>query len=526
MGGEPIGPGPVVVHIGIAVPAIHENASTPRHQRGGGVSHETGHHGNSSVRVERNIVGAHVLGDIPHDTLTDIAGRTIHFPEAAPVVLVPLHADIGGVVQPAADLGVHFSAQRNVVEDILGIAGEQALPIQIPGGSIILHLIGTTPHGHVMLGFGTRAVEDEVVPVEVAQVHVRVGSGFIRNDPRPLRILRYVVAAVIQHLELLVGVRPGAIALERLVEIVGQGHIVVAVGDEIGRGGVHRQAEAAVVGNLRVALRAAFGGDQDHAGAGLGTIDGASRGILQDGDAFDIIGVDLGEGALDAIHEDERRSAVQGKLAADIDTVIGSVDRAAGRGQDQGRISTLDGHSGIGDGAGIQLLSVDDRDGARQVDPLLGTISDDHQFVQDGILVFHENGDGLTLLSGHGHLLVVEAQVGDRQDGRQGNPRHGKCAVFIGNGIGAGGLVHERCSDERLTGLVQDDAAQAGLPGGGGDGLVPSDGDRVSVNGKVQVLSLENLRKHLGQGRIFGGNRDSPLQVHIVSADDNGVVAL
>ena len=89
-----------------------------------------------------------------------------------------------------------------------------------------------------MLGFGAGAVEYEAVPVEVAQIHIGISACLIRNNPGTGRVFLHVVAAVVEHLHLFIGISPCPVSFESLVEIGGQGHIVVAAGHEIRRGGV------------------------------------------------------------------------------------------------------------------------------------------------------------------------------------------------------------------------------------------------------------------------------------------------
>ncbi len=162
-----------------------------------------------------------------------------------------------------------------------------------------------------MLGLGTSAVEYESVPIEIAKIDIGISARLVRNDPRTGRIFRHIVTAILQHLHLLVGVCPRTITFQGLVKIVGQGHIVVTAGHEIGRRGIGGYAIAAVVGDLRIACATALGGNQDNTRGCLCTINGAGRSILQHGNAFNIVRVHLSQRALDSIHEDERGTAVQ-----------------------------------------------------------------------------------------------------------------------------------------------------------------------------------------------------------------------
>ena len=78
-----------------------------------------------------------------------------------------------------------------------------------------------------MLCLRTGALEDEVVPVEVAEVNIRVCSCLVRNHPWTLRILSNIVATVLHHLDLIICECPCAITLEVVVELVTEGNMIV-----------------------------------------------------------------------------------------------------------------------------------------------------------------------------------------------------------------------------------------------------------------------------------------------------------
>ena len=186
-----------------------------------------------------------------------------------------------------------------------------------------------------MLGLRTDPVEHVAVPVEIAQIDILVRIRRIRDDPRPLRVLDDVVAALLEHFHLFVRIRPRAISLQVGIELVAEGHIIIGRGHEVRPRRVVGDAVPAVVIDAELAFLAALGGDEDDARRTLRTVNGRRRGVLQDGDALDVIGVELDERALDAVHQHQRRTAVQRQGAADGDAVVLRLDRTAvGRDQD------------------------------------------------------------------------------------------------------------------------------------------------------------------------------------------------
>ena len=78
-----------------------------------------------------------------------------------------------------------------------------------------------------MLRFRACLVQQVVVPVEVSEIEICICSGLVRNHPRTRRVLSLVVAALLQHLQLSVGISPCAIALGVVIELIGQSDIII-----------------------------------------------------------------------------------------------------------------------------------------------------------------------------------------------------------------------------------------------------------------------------------------------------------
>ena len=132
-----------------------------------------------------------------------------------------------------------------------------------------------------MLRFRACLVQQVVVPVEVSEIEICVCFGLVRNHPRARRVLSLVVAALLQHLQLSVGISPCAIALGVVIELIGQSDIIITGCDIVRGSGIVGNTETPVVGNLRLSVSAALGGNQDHAGRSLRTIDGTGGCVLE-----------------------------------------------------------------------------------------------------------------------------------------------------------------------------------------------------------------------------------------------------
>ena len=159
-----------------------------------------------------------------------------------------------------------------------------------------------------------------------------------------------------------------------------------------------RLAEREVVGvsnrNL-VRLVCALGSNENHTESSTGTIDRGRSGILQDGDALNILGVQV-RNILhgNTIHHDKRAGILtvgQRTQTTDLkgrgttDTTIVVHNGQAGNG-------TLEGLAQIGDRTGLKgPAHINRRDGTRQVDLLLRTITDDHDFIKELVVFGKDN---------------------------------------------------------------------------------------------------------------------------------------
>ena len=177
--------------------------------------------------------------------------------------------------------------------------------------------------------------------------------------------------------------------------------------------------------------RTVLGGDQDHTPCSTATVDGGRSGVLQDGDALDVVRVDEGEvGDFHAVEEDQRLVVtVDGTHTTDLHRrgcrqVVGVVrDR-------QARDDTLETFGHIGDRLAAEcLVSVDSRDGTRQVDLLLGTETDNHRFGEHLGIICEDDVDHTP--AGYSDLLGLVTDAGKLERAVRRNV-DGICAVNAG----------------------------------------------------------------------------------------------
>ena len=384
MESQPVGQRQVVVRPAVVITVGEIRAETAGEQRRSGVSHISRIGVECAVRVVWNGHRAHVLGEIEEYARAVEAFGSVHLPVAAVIVVGVLVAEVCGIIQPPGHLGIHLGPEGHAVIDVFRIIVEQALAVEITAAHIVFHLIVSARHRDIVLGFRTVSLEEEVIPVEVAQIDIGIGSRYVRNYPRTLGVLCQVVAALVHHLYLLRSVGPRSLALQISVELVGQGDIVVCRGDVVGRCRVLGHADASVVADLSLAGLTAPGGDEHDSGGGLCTIDGAGGGILEHGYGFYVVRVDLGEGTLHAIDDYERRwGTAYGCGSAYRHVVVLALNRTAGHGQQQGWVCSLYGSRSIGHWPVVQILAVYYGNCAGNVDPLLGTVAHHHDLVED-----------------------------------------------------------------------------------------------------------------------------------------------
>ena len=227
-------------------------------------------------------------------------------------------------------------------------------------------------------------------------------------------------------------------------EIHGTGH-----GRKLGR---CVPSDIAGIADDGLPVGSALGRDQDDTVGGPGSVDGGGGGVLEDGNALDIIGVDILEAHLDAIHEDIGIAGIA-QVAASTEGDGRRGARGAGRrvGDGQAGNHALKGLGGIHDGTLGEVISLDLGDGAGQVDFLLDAVTDDDRFFQHLRIVLQDHVQGSAV---PGDLLGDIADAGEDEDVAGPDTVQDIGAVDVGDRAGLCALDEHRAADDGFTGWI------------------------------------------------------------------------
>ncbi len=351
------------------------------------------------------------------------------------------HAHVGAAA-PAHEVGVHGLAllvevtQREVVVALVGgtrTAHVVVLAVAVAHGVVPpVKVVVTRKDGgrRVELAVGIeeaveRDVEDVVLTEIGVQVLPHVGDGLV---------LRHVGAAdQVVH-----------VAREEDLHEVLRIHLVVfgdgAVEDTL----VHAHVEAHAV------ALAALGGDQDHTVGSTVTVQGGGGGVLQHGEALDVVRVQVGDVTAERNAVDDIERGVVTGHGTDTADADGSVaTRVAGRQGEHARGHTFQhirhaGDRALGDGVGLH-----GGDGARHGLLLGHTVGHDHEFFKALRIGGQQDVDHGAAF--HGGFLV---EVADGAEDQSSISRHRNCvvAVCVGSGTGHGALDLDRSERNAFAG--------------------------------------------------------------------------
>lgn len=247
---------------------------------------------------------------------------------------------------------------------------------------------------------------------------------------------------------------------------------------------------------------ARFGLHDHHAVGGTQSVDGC-RGVLENRNRFDVVGVDIVElclGALHAVDDVERRvHAADADLGCGTRATVAHTTVDTGDGSGQGRRSV---HRRID----LQSVARDVGDGSRDRGFFLYAVAYDHHVVEYFGVLLQSDGVGVAAC-GYGHFCRLESQIGDRQD-IAGLGFQAERSVGIGRRAGRRALDDDAYADERCAVLVRNPA---------GDGIrLRRDGrlrlccgaqgeDDLPVAQRIaDVRSGEQPVENLTNGLVFG----------------------
>ena len=231
-------------------------------------------------------------------------------------------------------------------------------------------------------------------------------------------------------------------------------HLAVGVGvgkiDELRdrlHGGVDRRGHGSLAG--RTALR----GHEDDAVGASHTEHGRGRCILQDRDALDLVGIQLGERTFDAVDQDQRLGAVERADAADADDRFIGTRHTGGLDGRNAREVALEGVRHVRDRGLQEAFAADRGNGTGDGDFLLLAVRNDDSLVKSLRVDRHRDGD---VLPGHLDLLGGVADTGNLQCGASGDGRKDEVAVKVSHGTVVGPLNEHAGSDQPIPVLIKD----------------------------------------------------------------------
>ena len=388
--------------LGEVVPVVEVGQRVLRGLRVGGAA---------VVPVEQGAVGVvDGLGRVEGDGVADGAG-------VAPV----------GVLVDALDVGVDGQV---LVEEL-----RREVDVQVGA------LVGTGLEGTLVIVVAGADAERELAAAVDAQVVVRA-QGEAVDLVLPVGVLRAEQA--LHRLPVVVAGGEGPVDV--VAELVAVHHVE--------RGDVLLDGGAAFVAHADAAAGALLGRDDDDAVGGAGAVDGGRGGVLQHGVGLDVVGVDRGERVAHAGTAVTR----DGHAVDDDERVVGGVERGRAADADGGRSARLAGgrrHEqardlagehlvGGVDGAAVDVVGLDGHDGAGHVALLDGAVADDHDLVQE-LIVLGEGDGGGHLGCLEGLRSVADAAHHDGGIGRR-NPE-GEVAVQVGHRTVARARLHDGGSD-------------------------------------------------------------------------------
>ena len=374
----------------------------------------------------------------------------------------------GGSGQPLGDVEGGVAVHREVAE---GAHSHHTVVTEVTHGSGILHILVAAVDAYIFF-----MVERRVIPF-VLPVVVRVDDGLGRIDRVGHREVACGYFLARSQIAGRVGGRGlgvadtctvGAVEHERSVGAhlgggTHDGQEFGSVGHLPGAGG-RGEAHLRVEDHLRLLERVAFlGGHEDNAVGSTASVDSRGSCILEHLDGLDIVGVEVVDASLHAVHQEQRVVAtVDGRAASDKEPRALAGEVVVGGNAQTGDLA-LEGVTHRGHGSVHKFFAVHLGDGSTQGFAGLGTVTDHHHVVQDVLVVGQGHVDGRT--SADGHDLGGVADEAELQGG-VGCDRQGEASVSVGRGALRGTLDHNSGTGKRIAVGIDD------TPGHNGRALV------------------------------------------------------
>ncbi len=240
------------------------------------------------------------------------------------------------------------------------------------------------------------------------------------------------------------------------VSLVGDGHISIGVG-HLGHVGHAREALVIVERDRRLAHLTGLGLDDDNAVGASHAVNRGSRSVLQHGERLDILGVDVVEAALHAVHENKRLRVLarKGRDTADPDIRIVVTRLAAALNRNDARDTARDGRRQV-TRRDLDILGAQSRLCSHNRHLTLAAVTHHHEFVERRHVLDEHHIDHV--LRAHAYLLRLEAEERKLED-RIGVLQFERVlTVRIGDDGIVGTHLHNGSAGHKLALLVRDTA--------------------------------------------------------------------
>ena len=350
----------------------------------------------TSVRIPigiGSIVVRHVV-----DVVVAIDGHERSHRESAHqrVVILAAYTDAGLVAVNEADLLAHF--QQVLEQLVLGVHAEvvagEVGHVLTAYDTFLRHVAQRNGIG----GSGRTARHTEGVTLQLGVV--------LEHGAHPVGVIQVAVGIADRLVAVPIVMKPGRI----VVRLVHNHHVLLGV-QHVCRLRYVLHAKVAVERNHSLAFLALLGGHQYYAVGSLRTVDSGRSGILQDIDALDIGGVQVGNISTHAIDKVQRFCITYGTQTTDAH--LEAFTRLTGSGGDvYTRRLSLHGLQGVG---GVQfgnLVTFHLNGSTRHQFFLLYAVTYNHDFVQHLIVFLQHHVDGRSAA----HLDGLRYKANVRED--------------------------------------------------------------------------------------------------------------
>ena len=326
---------------------------------------------------------------------------------------------IAGQAQPGLDLYIQLRT------DIIGIVcigphPEVSVLMIVAPADHILDIFGAPTDVDIHILRRTRIVIEPVVPIEIGQINItQAAIPHLGQDPGAVGMLRLVIPPLPEPLIVKIRIAGVGCTIAGRNEHIGHIGAIIAAGFEVRRRRIGRERGPVGGGYLgRFLGAAALGRHENDTESAARTVNGGRRGVFEDRNAFDIIGIDPLQISFYAIHQNQRTAAVRRRVATDI-IGAGGIRGAGALGNVEVRNHALKRLAHIHHRPVLELFGSHGSDGAREVDLLLYPVADHDDFFQLLGVFLHHDVD--LFPAGNGLFDGLEADTFINQDGAGGH---------------------------------------------------------------------------------------------------------